>query len=346
MSQKQNSSNQKKKIGIIMLACFLVLISIVAIIVTITVHLQNKNNELSKATGNILYYNEGEENEEQEEGEDDILVVEIDDTNETTENETTSNTVAAVDAPYYIKINVEANVVTIYKKDSSGNYTTPVKAMICSVGTATPTSGVYTISDKYTWRLLQGGVYGQYACRITGHILFHSVPYISKDKSTLEWWEYDKLGTAASLGCIRLTVADAKWIYDNCVSGTQVEFYESSDPGPLGKPTAQKISDDTEVRNWDPTDPDENNPWTEYLANKVAEEASTNVVEEDDDEVENTVEETNAAAENTVVENVITNGTENTVDNTNTSDNNTVTKENSITSATVSENTIANENTV
>ena len=58
---------------------------------------------------------------------------------------------------------------------------------------------------------------------------------------------------------------DAKWIYDNCVPGTKVEFYTSSNPGPLGKPTAQKITEDEEVRNWDPTDPDPNNPWKKYV---------------------------------------------------------------------------------
>lgn len=167
---------------------------------------------------------------------------------------------------YYIKINNKANVVTIYTKDSKGKYTVPVKAMLCSIGTATPKSGVYRTSDMYTWRLLQGDVYGQYAVRITGHILFHSVPYQKRAKDTLEWWEYDKLGTDASLGCIRLTVEDAKWIYDNCPKGTQVEFYYSSDPGPLGKPTAKKISSyDEKLKKWDPTDPDSKNPWKTYV---------------------------------------------------------------------------------
>ena len=141
----------------------------------------------------------------------------------------------------------------------------PVKAMVCSTGKATPTSGTYKMSNKYRWHQLNGGVYGQYCSRITVHILFHSVPYTSKDKGTLEYWEYDKLGTKASAGCIRLTVQDAKWIYDNCKPGTKVEFYEDSNPGPLGKPTAQKISDDEEVRGWDPTDPDAENPWKNYV---------------------------------------------------------------------------------
>ena len=54
------------------------------------------------------------------------------------------------------------------------------------------------------------------ATQITGNILFHSVPYTEKyNNASLEYWEYDKLGTSASLGCIRLTVKNAKWIYDN-----------------------------------------------------------------------------------------------------------------------------------
>lgn len=58
-----------------------------------------------------------------------------------------------------------------------------------------------------------------------------------------------------------MTVEDAKWIYDNCKSGTTVEFYSSEDPGPFGKPEAMKITNYQDYRGWDPTDPDENNPW-------------------------------------------------------------------------------------
>lgn len=162
---------------------------------------------------------------------------------------------------YYIKVNYGANAVTIYKKDENGYYSIPVKAMVCSCGTATPKSGVYKTSKGYEWGTLEGGTFGRYSTRIIGGILFHSVPYTSESEDSLEYWEYDKLGTTASLGCVRLSVADTKWIFDNCEVGTQVEFYTSSDPGPLGKPTAQKISDNVEFRNWDPTDTSSNSPW-------------------------------------------------------------------------------------
>ena len=55
------------------------------------------------------------------------------------------------------------------------------------------------------------------------------------------------------------TVAsDLQWIFDNCPSGTEVVVYEDENPGPLGKPEVIKVPLDTV---WDPTDPDENNPW-------------------------------------------------------------------------------------
>ena len=116
---------------------------------------------------------------------------------------------------YYIKVNYKAQVVTIYTQDKKGNYTKPVKAMVCSTGTYTPTSGVYKTPYRYRWLRMVGGVYGQYCTQIVGDILFHSVPYLERENhSSLEYWAYDKLGTKASLGCVRLTCRDAKWIYD------------------------------------------------------------------------------------------------------------------------------------
>ena len=164
---------------------------------------------------------------------------------------------------YYIRVNRAANCVTIYGLDDSGFYSVPLRAMICSTGEATPL-GVYTTSDMYTWRMLEGDVFGQYAIRIHGSIMFHSVPYYTPNKNDIEYEEYNKLGKKASLGCIRLKVEDEKWIYDNCPAGTTVDIYDDAEhPGPLGKPSAMKINLGC---GWDPTDPDENNPWKHYVA--------------------------------------------------------------------------------
>lgn len=167
---------------------------------------------------------------------------------------------------YYIKVNTQANTVTIYTKDENGNYTVPVKAMVCSTGYATPKNSKYQTKGKWTWGLMIGGVYTQWETHITGNILFHSVPYLRKgDHNSLEYWAYDQLGTTCSAGCVRLTCADALWIYNNCAVGTTVEFYASSNPGPLGKPSAMKISGNVECRGWDPTDNHPGNPWRNVI---------------------------------------------------------------------------------
>lgn len=169
---------------------------------------------------------------------------------------------AANASTYYIKINRQQNCVTVYERDKDGKYTVPVKAMVCSTGAnkATPL-GTFRIGGKYRWHELDGPVYGQYCSRITGHVLFHSVYYSTTDPSTLNYNAYNKLGSAVSHGCVRLCVADAKWIYDNCPSGTVVEIYDSSNPGPLGKPAPIRIDTSSRFRGWDPTDPDVRNPW-------------------------------------------------------------------------------------
>lgn len=178
--------------------------------------------------------------------------------------------------PYYIMVNRQANCITIYEQDESGEYTIPMKAMVCSVGVSERTPlGTFRTSDKYTWRYLFGDVYGQYAYRINKNILFHSVPYYTKNKGDLESEEYNKLGEAASLGCVRLTVEDAKWLVDNCPSGTKVTIYDSPDPGPLGKPTVNKIDLTSPYKGWDPTDPSAENPWHSFFATSSRTDAST-----------------------------------------------------------------------
>lgn len=184
------------------------------------------------------------------------------DTNAGAEGET-EDAQEEVEFPYYLKVNRQQNVITAYTLDENGEYTVPYKAILCSTGlyNATPL-GVFHISDKYIWRQLNGGVYGQYASRVHGGVLFHSVPYRSKSKDSLYTDKYNKLGQQASMGCIRLTVEDAKWIAENCPSGTTVEVYDDAEnPGPLGKPEGIKIDSDNPNKGWDPTDPDEDNPW-------------------------------------------------------------------------------------
>lgn len=252
----------------------------------------------------------------------------------------TNNKLDNNNAPYYIKVNVQANTTTIYKKDGNGNYSIPLKAMICSCGGATPVEGTYSLKkyNNWEWKTLYGREYGRYATQISGDILFHSVPYTVKgDISTLNYKEYDKLGTIATTGSVAFTVEDAKWIYDNCIAGTQVTFYTEENPGPLGKPTPKLITEDEEVRGWDPTDPAENNPWRNYVR-----------PEKKKEEIDNTITE-NTLSNNTVNNNILNDNTlnNNTLNN-NIVENNTI--QNNISNNSIngrkSQNTIRPENKI
>lgn len=174
------------------------------------------------------------------------------------EKQTDNSTAVTASHPYRIMVNRLANCITIYMLDENNQYTVPYKAMICSTGGENTPMGTFRISSKYEFKALFYKSYGQYCSRIYGSILFHSSGNNSLNKNDLNAADFNQLGEGVSHGCIRLTVEDAKWIYDNCPSGTEVVVYEDENPGPLGKPEVIKVPLDTV---WDPTDPDENNPW-------------------------------------------------------------------------------------
>ncbi len=164
--------------------------------------------------------------------------------------------------PYSIDVIRNQNVVIVYGLDSSGNYSNVVQVFTCSTGrnNNTPT-GDFSTTRGGVWGALYGGVWGQYTTRIVSDILFHSVPYFSRDKAALEWEEYNKLGTQASMGCVRLTVRDAKWIFNNCPNGTPVHIFDGDLPNGISKPDTIYIDGNNSNRGWDPTDDDSSNPW-------------------------------------------------------------------------------------
>lgn len=100
---------------------------------------------------------------------------------------------------------------------------TVVKAFTCSSGekgSETP-KGIFSIGGRgksfYSTTVKEGGYYWT---RFYGDFLFHSIPFDENYK--IETEEAAKLGTAASHGCIRLALNDAKWIYEHIPDGTKV----------------------------------------------------------------------------------------------------------------------------
>ncbi|MBR3504090.1 MAG: murein L,D-transpeptidase [Clostridia bacterium] len=149
-------------------------------------------------------------------------------------DQTTQYTLFSEDAvksvkPYQIKVSLSEQRVYIYAVDLMDNYTILTKTFVCSSGLeSSPTpKGTFTNTGRGArWHYFEKfDCWAQYAWYIEDDIMFHSVLYSQQDESTLRRSSVNALGRKASHGCVRLAVADAKWIWDNCSSGTTVVVY-------------------------------------------------------------------------------------------------------------------------
>ena len=152
-------------------------------------------------------------------------------------NATPKPTPSPSPVPFAITVDVANQITTVYGRDAEGEYTVIVRQMLCSTGMkATPSDvGDWVLNGRHaTWCIFPkwGNSYARYWTRINGSIAFHSPIYTAVSNSAMKIASYNMLGQRASHGCIRLSVPDAKWIYDNVGKGTVVSIVEGMDPDP------------------------------------------------------------------------------------------------------------------
>ena len=160
-----------------------------------------------------------------------------------------------VSGGYYLECDRVNGVITVY---SNANRNIPVKSIRVSVGapgTETPL-GVFSLTPYARWVELMGPSWGQYGTHVYEGIFIHSIPMNSPGHYGIPKADYARLGNPASHGCIRMCVADAKWVYENCGGATIRVFdgnYSSQEvfKGPLGRPALVPMYGD-----YDPTDPE------------------------------------------------------------------------------------------
>jgi peptidoglycan hydrolase-like protein with peptidoglycan-binding domain len=127
---------------------------------------------------------------------------------------------------YRLNISLEDQRVYVYKLGDDKQYSL-VETFVCSTGYYGPTpTGVFTTTGPARrWHFFKEfNIWAQYAYSIEGDILFHSVLFKNrggKPTSGSVW----ALGQKASHGCVRLSVQNAKWVYEHCKRGTVVTVY-------------------------------------------------------------------------------------------------------------------------
>lgn len=198
---------------------------------------------------------------------------------------------------FYIELNRAACTVTVYAYDSVKKaYIIPVKAFAVSVGRDTYSTGgpgSLTVDTSFTplgdFSICSNGtsvkysvkpmyepdgsiLYARWTSHIVGNVYFHSIAVGSNSHYALNPNTYNRLGSPASAGCIRMAVADAKWIYDYAATGSQVKIVkgDSSKPGPLGKPKTIKVYSSSVT--YDPTDPEvpDSRKISDYKAGRIS----------------------------------------------------------------------------
>lgn len=196
---------------------------------------------------------------------------------------------------YTIELNRAAGTVTFYMYDKdTGKYDIPVKACAVSVGSDARTvagAGSLNVKTYFTpignYSICSNGaavryplkpmyepdgrtIYARWCTHIVGNVYFHAIAVDYQSHYALSSSKYNRLGSPASAGCVRMTVADAKWLYDYMPTGTPVKIVvgSSSKPGPLGKPALPKT---TYGINYDPTDPavPDSRKKKDYKAGKI-----------------------------------------------------------------------------
>lgn len=159
---------------------------------------------------------------------------------------------------YRIDIDITNQICTVYGIYSDKSSKVLMSEFISSAkkGHTTPTGnfkiqGAKNLKAKYRTAKMSGGKsYAEYLCRFHGAKCMHCVPWKKRNtKGYVYKNEFNKLGTPASSGCVRMPYKLARYIYNNCPVGTPVRVFKGTKGKyPAGKPKKYKATS-----NVDPT---------------------------------------------------------------------------------------------
>lgn len=196
-----------------------------------------------------------------------------------TDNETETDIVPeTVRGIYQICVNLATNRIAVYEwnddeeafSDKAERYMLFASKNIQEGEYKAP----YSHTDKNAWKESENETrFYRYATELGNKLIFHSADYnIFNDKNSLLVESYSAIGKDLPDGPvvnvskddvlsdgITLTLADAKWIYENCSYECSVKIY-SNPSEDLYEPAYQIISIPDDIT-WEPTDSSYGTPW-------------------------------------------------------------------------------------
>lgn len=156
---------------------------------------------------------------------------------------------------YRIEVDLTNQICTVYGIYSDGSKKGIMSEWVSTAkkGKTTPT-GNFKIQGasggrkaKARTALMSGGkTYAEFLCRFHGGKCMHTVPYKSRQTTGhVNKTEFNKLGSVASAGCVRMPWKLAHYIYTTCPIGTPVIVFKGTkDHYPMGKPTKYHATTD------------------------------------------------------------------------------------------------------
>ena len=126
--------------------------------------------------------------------------------------------------PYRVEVSIDRQEVEVWALNDQNGYDL-VQTFTCSTGLHDSTPrGVYPNGHPVNrWHYFKKfNCWAQYSFKIVDDIMFHSVIYGSKNENSLRRSSQRNLGSPASHGCVRLSVEDARWLFEHCQRGSVV----------------------------------------------------------------------------------------------------------------------------
>lgn len=156
---------------------------------------------------------------------------------------------------YRIEVDLTNQICTVYGVYSDKS-SKPIMSEFVSTakkGKTTPT-GNFKIQGASggrkaklrTAKMSSGKSYAEFLCRFHGGKCMHTVPYKKRQTTGhVNKTEFNKLGSVASAGCVRMPWIMAHFIYTNCPVGTPVKVFKGTKGKyPMGKPKKYKATTD------------------------------------------------------------------------------------------------------